>query len=60
MESPLGNVKLEGAIQSNLVITPLNESPRQVDNLEVAKSIHLLLNNKKIRSNIDAITSKLA
>jgi len=53
------NVKLEGAIQSNLVITPETESPIQVDNLEVAQFIYLLLNNEKIRSVIDTITSKV-
>ncbi len=53
------NVRLEGAIQSNLVITPPNESPIQVDNLEVAQFIYLLLNNEKIRSVIDTITSKV-
>ena len=53
------NVKLEGAIQSNLVITPPGESPIQVDNLEVAQFIYLLLNNEKIRSVIDTITSKV-
>jgi hypothetical protein len=53
------NLKLEGAIQSNLVITPRNESPIQVDNLEVAQFIYLLLNNEKIRSVIDTITSKV-
>ena len=53
------NVKLEGAIQSNLVITPDGESPIQVDNLEVAQFIYLLLNNQKIRSVIDTITSKV-
>ncbi len=53
------NVKLEGAIQSNLVITPRGESPIQVDNLEVAQFIYLLLNNQKIRSVIDTITSKV-
>src|SRR5271157_1921210 len=52
------NVRLEGAIQSNLVITPPEESPIQVDNLEVAQFIYLLLNNEKIRSVIDTITSK--
>ena len=54
------NVKLEGAIQSSLVITPRGESPIQVDNLEVAQFIYLLLNNQKIRSVIDTITSKVA
>lgn len=53
------NVRLEGAIQSNLVITPQGESPIQVDNLEVAQFIYLLLNNEKIRSVIDTITSKV-
>lgn len=53
------NVKLEGAIQSNLVITPENESPIQVDNLEVAQFIYLLLNNERIHSVIDTITSKV-
>ena len=53
------DVWLEGAIQSNLVITPQSESPIQVDNLEVAQFIYLLLNNQKIRSVIDTITSKV-
>ena len=53
------NLKLEGAIQANLVITPPGESPIQVDNLEVAQFIYLLLNNQKIRSVIDTITSKV-
>jgi uncharacterized protein YjbI with pentapeptide repeats len=53
------NVNLEGAIQSNLVITPSGESAIQVDNLEVAQFVYLLLNNKKIRSVIDTITSKV-
>jgi uncharacterized protein YjbI with pentapeptide repeats len=53
------NVRLEGAIQSNLVITRSNESLIQVDNLEVAQFIYLLLNNEKIRSVIDTITSKV-
>jgi uncharacterized protein YjbI with pentapeptide repeats len=53
------NVSLEGATQSNLVITQENESPIQVDNLEVAQFIYLLLNNEKIRGVIDTITSKI-
>ena len=53
------NLRLEGAIQSNLVITPQGESPIQVDNLEVAQFIYLLLNNEKVRSVIDTITSKV-
>jgi uncharacterized protein YjbI with pentapeptide repeats len=53
------NVQLEGAIQSELVITTDDESPIQVDNLEVAQFIYLLLNNEKIRDVIDTITSKV-
>jgi len=53
------DIRLEGATQSNLVITPPGESPIQVDNLEVAQFIYLLLNNEKIRSVIDTITSKV-
>ena len=53
------NVRLEGAIQSNLVITPANESVIQVDNLEVAQFVYLLLNNDRIRHVIDSITSKV-
>ena len=53
------DLNLESTLQSNLVITPPGESPIQVDNLEVAQFIYLLLNNKKLRSVIDTITSKV-
>jgi uncharacterized protein YjbI with pentapeptide repeats len=53
------DLKLEGAIQRDLVITPPNEPEITVDNLEVAQFIYLLLNNKKIRDVIDTITSKV-
>jgi uncharacterized protein YjbI with pentapeptide repeats len=52
------NVRLDGAIQSNLVITPSEESPIQVDNLEVAQFIYLLLSNEKIRNVIDTVGKK--
>jgi AraC-like DNA-binding protein len=43
-----------------LVITPPEEeSVIQVDNLEVAQFVYLLLNNEKIRHVIDTITSKV-
>lgn len=42
-----------------MVITPEGESAIQVDNLEVAQFIYLLLNNAKIRDVIDTITSKV-
>ena len=52
-------VNLEGAKQTDLVITPTDEPAITVDNLEVAQFIYLLLNNKKIRDVIDTITSKV-
>jgi hypothetical protein len=53
------SVRLEGAIQSNLVVTPSGESAIQVDNLEMAQFIYLLLDNERIRHVIDTITSKV-
>lgn len=52
------NAKLQGAVQSNLVITPPEESLIQMDNLEVAQFIYLLLRNEKIRDAIDTIGRK--
>jgi uncharacterized protein YjbI with pentapeptide repeats len=52
------NVKLVGAQQSDLVITPYHEPRIMVDNLEVAQFIYLQLHNEKIREVIDTITSK--
>jgi len=52
------DVKLEGAIQSNLVITETGESPIQVDNLEVAQFIYLLLSRQKLRTVITTIGEK--
>ena len=53
------NVKLEGARQENLVITPDEEPTITVDNLRIAQFIYLLLNNQDIRDVIDTITSKM-
>jgi uncharacterized protein YjbI with pentapeptide repeats len=53
------DVQLDGAIQSALDISPEVESSIQVDNLEVAQFVYLLLNNSKIRHVIDTITSKV-
>jgi hypothetical protein len=53
------DVRLRGAIQSNLVITPYGQSAIEVDNLEVAQFIYLLLKNERIRNVIDTITSKV-
>lgn len=52
-------LKLEGANQSNLIITPPGEPVITVDNLEVAQFIYLLLENKKIRDVIDTIATKV-
>ena len=52
-------VSLEGAIQKNLIITPLGEPVISVDNLEIAQFIYLLLSNEKIRAVIDTITTKV-
>lgn len=53
------DLRLEGAIQKDLIITPLGEPVITVDNLEVAQFIYLLLHNEKIRHVIDTITSKV-
>jgi uncharacterized protein YjbI with pentapeptide repeats len=52
------NVKLAGAKQQNLVVTPENEPAITVDNIEVAQFIYLMLHNQKIRDVIETITSK--
>ena len=49
----LGRVK-----QQNLVITREHEPEITVDNIEVAQSIYLMLNNQKVRDVINTITSK--
>jgi uncharacterized protein YjbI with pentapeptide repeats len=53
------NVGLEGAIQTDLVITDFDEPTITVDNLEVAQFIYLLLNNAKIRDVISTIAKKV-
>ena len=52
-------LKLEGANQSDLVISRAGEPVITVDNLEVAQFIYLLLQNEKIRQVIDTITCKV-
>ena len=55
----LWDVQLEGAIQSDLIISPSDAPTIAVDNLGVAQFIYLLLNNQKIRNVIDTITSQV-
>jgi uncharacterized protein YjbI with pentapeptide repeats len=52
-------LKLIDTKQTDLLITPPEELPITVDNLEVAQFIYLLLHNEKIRDVIDTITSKV-
>ena len=52
------NVRLEGAIQKDLIITLPSESTITVDNLKVAQFIYLVLNNAEIRDVIDTIARK--
>lgn len=52
-------VELQGATQSNLIISRPSEPMITVDNLEVAQFIYLLLHNEKIRDVINTITSKV-
>ena len=51
-------LKVQGATQQNLIITPQGEPKITVDSLEVGQFIYLLLHNQKIREAIDTITSK--
>ena len=53
------DLKLDNAIQANLIVTKSDQTTVTVDNIEVAQFIYLILNNKKIRYIIDTITSKV-
>jgi hypothetical protein len=52
-------VDLEGAVQSNLVITSPYEPKITVDDLAVAQFIYLLLNNRNVRTVLDTLSSKV-
>jgi pentapeptide repeat protein len=56
--SAVWNVELDGAVQTDLVITEQDEPEITVDDLEVAQFVYLILNNRKIRNIIDSMTSK--
>jgi hypothetical protein len=53
------NVNLRNAMQSALVITHRDEPTIEVDSLEIAQFVYMLLNNRSVRDVIDAITSKV-
>jgi uncharacterized protein YjbI with pentapeptide repeats len=51
-------LNLEGAIQTDLVISDEDESIITVDNIEVAQFIYLLLNHKNLRNVLDTVTER--
>ena len=53
------NLNLEGADQSDLIITRPTEPTITVDNLEMAQFVYLLLNNERIRGVIDTVARKV-
>jgi hypothetical protein len=44
--------------QADLIVSPRGESPVTVDDVEVAQLVYLLLDNEKVRSIIETMTSK--
>ncbi|MBZ0307708.1 MAG: pentapeptide repeat-containing protein [Anaerolineae bacterium] len=52
------DIKLEGAIQQDLIITKKGQPIITVDNLEVAQFIYLLIHNEKLRDVIDTVGKK--
>lgn len=44
--------------QTDLVVTPRDEAPIAVDDIELAQFLYLLLNTQKLRSLIDSVSSK--
>jgi hypothetical protein len=52
------NINLEGALQSQLIISDKNEPRITVDDLEIAQFIYLLLNYKKLRNVFNAVTER--
>jgi len=54
------DVQMEGSKQDSLIITPTDgdEPTITVDNLEVAQFIYLLLNHKKLRNVLNAVTER--
>jgi len=52
------DLRLKGAKQENLIITPAGAPEVTVDDLEVGQFVYLLLHNEKIRDVIDTIGKK--
>jgi uncharacterized protein YjbI with pentapeptide repeats len=53
------DVNLAGTVQSNLVVTPEDQPLIQVDNLEVAQFVYLLLSRQKLRDVITTLGEKV-
>jgi uncharacterized protein YjbI with pentapeptide repeats len=53
------DLKLKGATQTDLIITPPEGALITVDDLDLAQFVYLLLRNNKLRNVIDTITSKV-
>lgn len=56
--SSIWNSSFEGATQRDIVITE-SKPDITVDNVEVAQMIYLILNNSKLRTVVDTLTSKI-
>jgi uncharacterized protein YjbI with pentapeptide repeats len=52
-------VIVDGAVQTDLIITPGDEPPVTTDNLKVAQFLYLLLHNQEIRDVLEIVTSKV-
>jgi uncharacterized protein YjbI with pentapeptide repeats len=52
------DVRLDGAEQAGLVISPAHETEVRVDDLEVAQFVYLMLKHEKIRNVIETIGNK--
>jgi hypothetical protein len=53
------HANLEGASQHDLAVSKTDTAEIRIDSIELAQFVHLLLDNNKIRSFIDTISSKL-
>jgi hypothetical protein len=53
-----GSLRLEGATQDHLIITPDYEPAIAVDDVEVAQFISLLLNHKTLRNGLHIVTKR--
>jgi hypothetical protein len=52
------NVKLDAAIQEDLLVTRFDEPALTTDSLQIAQLLHLLLTNANLRPAFDTITKK--